>query len=102
MGGSQPQCAVRDNMQWKYIYDRMVSLIPRIKSISVKWMKPAINWIKVNTDGISFNDGTTGSEGIVWDHETNIVMDFSQQLDNGTNNCSEAKATLFGVHLVLE
>lgn len=66
------------NTQWKYICDRLVSLIPRIKSMPIKWMKPPANWIEVNTDGSSFNDGRNGGRGIVRHYEAKLVLAFSQ------------------------
>lgn len=89
--------ALEGHMQWQSICDRILSLSHRIRSIIVKWGKRARDWIKINTDGSSLKDGSSGAGGIVRDHGGKLIMAFSQQIDNGTNNYAVAKVVLYGV-----
>ncbi|XP_055803454.1 uncharacterized protein LOC129872506 [Solanum dulcamara] len=74
-----------------------------IKVTQVKWLKPASNIVKLNTDGSAIgNPEKIGAGGIVRDHKGNLIYAFASPLGVGTNNQAEVQATSFGINWCLQ
>ncbi|XP_060195177.1 uncharacterized protein LOC132624410 [Lycium barbarum] len=63
---------------------------------TVFWKRPAINFLKINSDG-SHKDGSSGGGGVIRDSQGKMIMAYSIPFDEVSNNVAEAKALLFGI-----
>ena len=69
----------------------------------VTWIEFPEQWIKVNTDGSALtNLGKLGAEGILRDKDGTMLMAFTKQLGEWTNNKAEIQEAIFGITLALE
>ncbi|KAH0698186.1 hypothetical protein KY290_014401 [Solanum tuberosum] len=81
---------------WDSIVCLMKSKINATNIIQVKWLKPSISFVKINSDG-SCKDGYCGGGGVIRDHSGSLVFAYPLNLGQGTSNWAEAKALLYGV-----
>ncbi|XP_059287186.1 uncharacterized protein LOC132040553 [Lycium ferocissimum] len=63
-------------------------------STIVKWIRPQMNTIKLNSDGSCLN-GKCGGGGIVRDYNGRVIFAYAIPLERGTSNLAEAAALLF-------
>lgn len=82
---------------WEAITHLMRSNISTKRTIMVKWIKPSISFVKINSDG-SCKDGICGGVGMIRDWEGHLIFAYSLKLGVGTSNWAEATALLYGVN----
>ncbi|KAL2227910.1 UNVERIFIED_CONTAM: putative ribonuclease H protein [Sesamum indicum] len=71
---------------------------PKIKI--VKWTKPELGWIKINTDGASKgNPGRAGAGGIARDEEGAVILAFYEVLGETNNTFAEVFALFKALQL---
>lgn len=88
------------NSEWSWVIVCNFSYLfrPKLTSCMVKWSRPSVNYVNINTDGsyiIDINKVEAG--GIIRKINGAMVMAFAKSVQFLTNNYSEAKATLFGI-----
>ncbi|XP_015075436.1 uncharacterized protein LOC107019451 [Solanum pennellii] len=89
--------------KWTDLIQKSEKCVHEIKVNMVKWLKPANQWLKVNTDGSALmNLGRLGAGGILRDKHGKLVMAFTTPLGEGTNNKAEIEAAIFGLTWALE
>ncbi|XP_060197735.1 uncharacterized protein LOC132626759 isoform X2 [Lycium barbarum] len=90
-----------NNKRWKWpwheLCKQIMLLSPKIDCIIVRWIRPPLNWIKLNTDGSHNCEDDIGAGGIVRDSNGNLIMAFAKSLGKGSSNLAEAKAALYGM-----
>lgn len=69
----------------------------KIECIIVKWIRPPMGWIKLNTDGSHNSVDSIGAGGIIRDSNGKIMMAFAKYLGIGSSNLAEAKAIIYGL-----
>ncbi|XP_070046145.1 uncharacterized protein [Nicotiana tomentosiformis] len=62
----------------------------------VKWLKPPLLFIKLNSDGSCVN-GNCGGGGVVRDNCGKMFMAYAIPMSQGTSNLAEAETLLFGL-----
>ena len=61
--------------KWTGLMQKSEKWVHDIKVSMVKWLKPAEQWLKVNTDGSELtNPGKLGAGGILRDKQGKVVM----------------------------
>ncbi|OIT30842.1 hypothetical protein A4A49_27518 [Nicotiana attenuata] len=70
--------------------------IQQTSSITVRWLRPPAQIVKLNSDG-SCTNGQCGGGGIIRNQEGKFIMAYSIPLGEGTSNYAEAEALLFGL-----
>lgn len=76
----------------------MDRLKPTTKRIQVKWERPTIGRLKVNTDGSYLVDSNKeGIGGVVRDHQGELIMAFAISVECNNNNSAEALEAQFAV-----
>jgi len=89
--------------KWKELVQLGENCIHDTKVISVKWIKPPDQWVKLNTDGSALtNPGRIGAGGILRDQTGAMLLAFATPLGEGTNNQAEIGAAIFGMSWVLQ
>ncbi|XP_060216473.1 uncharacterized protein LOC132643957 [Lycium barbarum] len=83
--------------RWPEICNTLMNSRDEFKCTIIKWERPELNWVKLNTDGSKFGDGHIGAGGVIRDFAGHMHMDFTKSLDTGSHNYAEAKASLFGL-----
>ncbi|OIT37319.1 putative ribonuclease h protein [Nicotiana attenuata] len=81
--------------EWSDICNLSNIPLDEVSIIAVKWIKPPILFVKLNSDGSCVN-GECGARGVIRDCIGNFMMAFSKPLGQGTSNWAEACALLFG------
>ncbi|XP_060211654.1 uncharacterized protein LOC132639201 [Lycium barbarum] len=74
----------------------LFKICPIIITWTVFWKRPAINFLKINSDG-SHKVGSSGGGGVIIDSQGNMIMAYSIPFDEVSSNVAEAKALLFGI-----
>ncbi|XP_060216835.1 uncharacterized protein LOC132644267 [Lycium barbarum] len=85
---------------WPEICNTLMNSRDEFKCTIIKWERPELNWVKLNTDGSKYNDGHIGAGGVIRDYAGHMYMAFAKSLDMGSHNHAEAKAALFGLRMV--
>ncbi|KAL6550650.1 hypothetical protein OROMI_021138 [Orobanche minor] len=71
--------------------------------IAVRWARPIMGWVKLNTDGAAKgNPGCAASGGIVRDHSGSPLFYFSEFLGDQSNTYAELHAIARGLELCLD
>ncbi|XP_015084239.1 uncharacterized protein LOC107027648 [Solanum pennellii] len=82
--------------KWTYLMQKSEKCVHDIKVSMVKWLKPADQWLKVNTNGSALaNPGRLGAGGILREKQGKVVTAFATPLGEGTNNKAEIEAAIF-------
>ncbi|KAK4363062.1 hypothetical protein RND71_018303 [Anisodus tanguticus] len=76
---------------WQELSNQVIDISHQIDCIIVRWTRPPIDWIKLNTDGSHNSDDSIGAGGIIRDSNGQIIMAFAKYLGKGNNNFTEAK-----------
>lgn len=72
---------------------------PRV-TIPIRWLKPPMNWLKLNTDGVSLgNPGKAGGGGVIRDSASRWVKGFSRSIGLATSVMTECWTLRDGLHL---
>ncbi|XP_070036619.1 uncharacterized protein [Nicotiana tomentosiformis] len=64
------------------------------KALFLRWIKPPISFVKVNSDG-SYKNGVCGGGVVIRDCDGHLIFTYSLVLGPGTSNWAEAVALLF-------
>ena len=66
--------------------------------VSVIWIKPPINWIKINTDGAALGaPSMSGAGGIFCDHNGSVIFSFAAPLGSYFSFEVELTAVIIGL-----
>ncbi|XP_075076726.1 uncharacterized protein LOC142163350 [Nicotiana tabacum] len=86
-------------LPWNSFCDTLTRLRPGYKSFVVRWLKPDMGWVMLNTDG-SFlqREGKASLGGTVRDEYGDIIMAFSTPATAQNHNIAEAQAALCGLN----
>lgn len=79
------------NQALEYFYGvgKIRSQNPRV-TVPIRWLKPPINWLKLNTDGASIgNLRKVGGDGVIRDSAGRWVKGFSQSIGFATSVMAE-------------
>ena len=69
----------------------------------VKWDRPGIGWMKLNTDGLSLgNPGSAGGGGVIRDYFERWVAGFSRKISITTSLLAELWAIRYGLMLCID
>ncbi|OIT30843.1 putative ribonuclease h protein, partial [Nicotiana attenuata] len=79
---------------WSSLYAACDAQIQQISSITVRWLRPPAQIVKLNSDG-SCTNGQCGGGGIIRNQKGKFIMAYSIPLGEGTSNYAEAEALLF-------
>lgn len=82
---------------WKDLILTVDKCVHDIKITPVKWLKPASQWVKLNSDGSSLTDGSMGAGGIIRNNEGKFLFAYATPLGDGSNNKAEVEAAVFGI-----
>ncbi|XP_059292579.1 uncharacterized protein LOC132046049 [Lycium ferocissimum] len=88
------KCEIPNN--WNNLLNLMESKLVDTCSVAVKWIKPPLLFVKLNSDGSGVGS-SSGGGGVVRDSMGNFIMSFILPLGIGTSNTAEANAFLFGL-----
>ncbi|PHT42837.1 hypothetical protein CQW23_16862 [Capsicum baccatum] len=72
------------------------NVVLKLDMAKVKWLKPLISFIKVNSDD-SYKEGFYRGGGMIRDHRGHFILAYSLNLGQGTSKWAEAKALLYGI-----
>jgi ribonuclease HI len=73
------------------------------ESIPVKWVPPALGWVKLNTDGSSLgNPGQAGGGGVIRDHVGHWIRGFTRRVGVATSLAAELWAIRDGLSLIVD
>jgi ribonuclease HI len=73
------------------------------ESIPVKWVPPALGWVKLNTDGSSLgNPGQAGGGGVIRDHVGHWIRGFTHRVGVATSLAAELWAIRDGLSLIVD
>lgn len=81
--------------EWNKVALLMRSSINTKRSVVVKWLKPSISFVKVNSDG-SCKEGICGGGGVIRNHERHLIFAYSLSLGRGTSNWAELNRCCLG------
>ncbi|OIT30903.1 putative ribonuclease h protein, partial [Nicotiana attenuata] len=91
-------CPMNREWSWVTVCNFSYFFRPKLTSCLVKWSRPPVSSIIVNTDGSYITSiNKAGAGGIVRKEKGDMVMAFAKQFQFLTNNYSEAQAALFGI-----
>lgn len=72
-------------------------------TIPIRWLKPLMNWLKLNTDGASLgNPGKVGRGGVIRDSAGRWVKGFSRSIGLATSMMAECWALRDGLSLTTQ
>nr|XP_027127799.1 uncharacterized protein LOC113743944 [Coffea arabica] len=87
---------------WQLFYESLGSRRGHVSFRLVKWLRPAMGELKLNTDGCSRgNPGRAGGGGVLRDGEGKFLFAFSTFTGSCSSIQAEARALLFGVQLCI-
>jgi len=70
---------------------------------SIRWEKPNIGWMKLNTDGVSSGSlGLAGGGGVIRDEEGNWVIGYAKKIGSANSFLVELWALWDGLFLCLQ
>ncbi|XP_059275498.1 uncharacterized protein LOC132030043 [Lycium ferocissimum] len=89
-----------NNFQGNHSWNKVIYLnscnINFKKTFTVSWLKPPVNFVKLNSDG-SCKEGRCGGGGVIRNHQGHLVHAYTVKAGAGTNNLAEALALLHGI-----
>ncbi|XP_009766745.1 uncharacterized protein [Nicotiana sylvestris] len=81
---------------WSSLYAACDAQIQQTSNITVRWLRPPAQIVKLNSDGSCSNE-QCGGGGIIRNQEGKFIMAYFIPLGEGTSNYAEAEALLFGL-----
>lgn len=83
--------------KWKDLFQQSERCVRDTKVSMMKWSRPPDKLLKINNEGSSItNPGKIRARVILRDKEGRLAMDFTSQLEEGTNKKDEIEAAIFG------
>ena len=75
-------CKTVESQVYEYWYCVLEHANPRIgATIAIGWVKPPVNWVKLNTNGSTLGSpGLAGGGGLIWDYHGNWVLGFARAI----------------------
>ncbi|XP_075086341.1 uncharacterized protein LOC142169044 [Nicotiana tabacum] len=86
------------NGTWSNLCTLMEKLKPAVVCTPVRWIKPALGWIKINSDGSFIRTSRkAGIGGIARDNSGDFVFAFSIPIQANSSSQAEATTVRFGI-----
>lgn len=69
-------------------------------NVNVKWVKPPVDWVKINVDGAcNVQTGSIGAGGLILDHNGSWMIGFVHNIGKGCPLLAEGWAAATGLEL---